>query len=369
MRLLGARRSLLSLVANLDPERWKPIVCGQSHGDLEDALRELNIPFEVLKTGWWRKGKYFLWRPFAIARMRALIRRTRADVIHCNEIYPNPYAVRARGPVEAEMGRHIPVVTHMRLAVTPRMIRNYDLARADRIVVPSATAGRDFDLWAEKDEKVRVIYNGVDLSEFRRTRSTGEARRQIGVPGDGPLLAAIGQTGPRKGGDVILRAFAEIAKSHPQARLMFVGNAHRGQEEFAEALHRRAAEPDLAGRVFFFGFTQRILPYYEATDVNLLISRSEGFGRTIIEAGAVGVPSIGARTGGIPELIEEGKTGLLVASEDSADLTAAMKNLLDNPSLRENMGEAVFRHVARNFSITAHAERIMELYDSLLQPV
>ena len=92
------------------------------------------------------------------------------------------------------------------------------------------------------------------------------------------LLAAIGQIGPRKGGDVILDALAAVAEDLPDVRLFFVGNSHRGQEGFAEGLRRRAAEPPLAGRVFFFPFTQKVLPYYEAADVNMLVSREEGFG-------------------------------------------------------------------------------------------
>ncbi|MBI1784511.1 glycosyltransferase, partial [Candidatus Sumerlaeota bacterium] len=146
VRLLGARRSLLTLVTHLDRSRWNPIVCGQSHGDLETELLDQNIPYKILKTGWWRKGKYFLWRPFAIAQLAALIRRLNVDLVHCNEIYPNPFAVRAA------KGRRVPVITHMRLTVTPRMIRNYDLRRAQMIIVPSEAAGRDFDIWPDREE-------------------------------------------------------------------------------------------------------------------------------------------------------------------------------------------------------------------------
>lgn len=364
VRLLGARRSLLALVSNLDPERWKPIVCGQSTGDLSDSLSELNIPFKVLKTGWWRKGKYFLWRPFAISQLAALIRRHNIDVVHCNEIYPNPYAVRAAARAQSGTGRRIPVVTHMRLTVTPRMVRNYDLAKADLILVVSSGAGADFDIWPDKEKRVKIIHNGVDLTEFRRGRAPGEARRMIGVPGDGPLLAAIGQLSPRKGGDIILEAFRLVLEKIPNARLMFVGNPHRGQEEFAEGLRREVEKCGLGERVTFFPFSKQILPYYEALDLNLLISREEGFGRTIIEAGAVGTPSVGARVGGIPELIADRKTGYLVDPENHAALADAILEYLSDPAAAAQMQERVFRHMAQHFSITSHTEKVMEVYDS-----
>lgn len=367
VRLLGARRSLLALATSLDPERWRPVVCGQSSGDLSHALAEHGIPFEVVRLGWWRKGKYFLWRPFAIARLAALIRRTGADLVHCNEIYPNPYAVRACASLaRSARSPRIPVVTHMRLSVTPRMVRNYDLHLADRIVVPSEEAGRDFDIWPDKASRVSVIHNGVNLQEFCRHRSRAEAREKIGVPPDGPLLGAVGQVGPRKAGDIVLAAIKRVAASRPDVRLLFVGDPHRGQEDFERDLRRASTAPELAGRVHFFPFTRDILPYYEALDLNLLVSRDEGFGRTIIEAAAIGVPSIGSRIGGIPELIADGRTGLLVDVEDAQGLASAILSLLaDSGRLRE-MGETAFRHTAQHFSIRNHAESMMHLYDSLV---
>jgi glycosyltransferase involved in cell wall biosynthesis len=357
----------MALVGHLDPARWRAEVCGQTQGHLSAAFAEIGVPYHVVKTGWWRKGKYFLWRPFAIARLAALIRELNVDLVHCNEIYPNPYAIRAVAMAAARLNRRIPVVTHMRLSVTQRMIRNYALGRADRIVVPSEAAGRDFDVWPDKDRRVRVIHNGVDLVEFRRSRSAVEARRIIGAPGDGPLMAAIGQIGPRKGGDLILRAFALVLAEHPAARLMFVGNPHRGQDDFADGLRRLAEQPPLRDHVFFFPYTKQILPYYEAADINLLISREEGFGRTIIEAACFGLPSIGTHVGGIPELIAEGRTGLLIESENHVQLADSMSRLLSDPALAARLGENAFRHVAQHFSISSHAAQMMDLYDSLVE--
>jgi glycosyltransferase involved in cell wall biosynthesis len=256
----------------------------------------------------------------------------------------------------------------MRLSVTPRMSQNYDLRRADLMVIPSGGVTADFESWPDRARRVRVVYNGVDLEEFRRSRSRGEARRTIGVPNGGPLLAVLGQLGPRKGGDVILKAFAAVAPDFPGAKLMFVGNSHRGQEAFGEQLKATAAaRPELMDRVFFFPYTRHILPYYEAADLNLLISRDEGFGRTIIEAGAMGTPSIGTRVGGIPEVIDPGKTGLIVEPDDPDALAAALRTMLSDPEKMKSLGEAAFRHVAHDFSIKRHAEEMMDLYDGVVE--
>ena len=370
-RLLGARRSLLALAEGFDPARWQPVVCGQSSGQLGRALEERGIPMHVARLGWWRKGKYFLWRPFAISRLTALARQVNADLIHCNEIYPNPYAVRAAQHVIAPEGspcegNPIPVLTHIRLGMKQGMIRKYDLDRADRIAVPSEALAHEFDAWPDCDERVRVIHNGVNLEEFHRSRCHEEARRHIGLPPEGTVLAAIGQLGPRKGGDIVLDAFERLVARHDDLNLFFVGDPHRGQEAFAEQLKERASRPPLAGRVWFFPFTTDILPYYEAADVNLLISRQEGFGRTVIEAGAVGIPSIGAQVGGIVEIIADGRTGRLVPPEDPTALAEAIESLVTNPSMRLSLADAAFRHIAQHFSIGAHIERVMDLYDEIL---
>lgn len=371
-RLLGARRSLLALAESLDPARWRPVVCGQSFGQLGEALAERGIPMEIVKLGWWRKGKYFLWRPFAISRLASLARSVQADLIHCNELYPNPYAVRAAhsvpGPEGSPCAGHpVPVITHVRLDIRPDMIRKYDLGRADRIVVPSKALSHDFDELPDKASRVRVVYNGVNLEEYHRTRTAEAARLKLGLPTDSLILAAIGQIGPRKGGDITLDAFARLAPKIPRLQLLFVGDPHRGQEAFAEELKARAAEPPLAGRVHFFPFTEQILPYYEAADVNLLISRSEGFGRTLIEAGALGIPSIGTRIGGIAEIIVDGVTGHLIPPEDPAALARAIESLAGNEALRREMGEAAFRHSVQKFSIATHTAQMMDLFDETLE--
>jgi glycosyltransferase involved in cell wall biosynthesis len=370
-RLLGARRSLLALAESLDPERWRPVVCGQSDGQLGEALAERGIPMHIVKLGWWRKAKYLLWRPFAIARLAALARQVGADLIHCNEIYPNPYAVRAASHVPSATdsprgGRPIPVLTHVRLGMKPGMIRKYDLPKASRLAVPSEALAREIMAEGPASLRVQVIHNGVNMEEYTRTRSAEAARAQIGLPLDCLLLGAIGQVGPRKGGDLVLEAFARLAEQLPKLHLMFVGDSHKGQEEFADKLRLRAMQAPWGNRVHFFPFTEQVMPFYEASDINLLISRDEGFGRTIIEAGALGIPSIGARVGGISEIIVDGTTGRLVPAEDPAALTQAIAQLVQDEVLRRQWGDNAFKRTAQLFSIRAHTAQIMDLYDDLV---
>jgi glycosyltransferase involved in cell wall biosynthesis len=371
-RLLGARRSLLELVTNLDPTRYRPVVVAQREGALVEALREAGVCVHVLFLGWWRKGRYMLARPFRIAQLARLARAERADLIHCNEFHPCPYAVRAakrarRGAVKGG----IPVVSHMRLSITPRQIRNYDLRRAARILCVSRAAARHFEVWPDWRERVEVIHNGVDLEVFRPTMSRSEARRRLGLGEEDFVVGQFGLLTPRKRQHLLLRAAARL-RDLP-LRVLIVGSGGRSDGDYEKSLRDTAATEGLVEAdgvreiVRFIPFTRDVAPLYQACDVNVLISDDEGFGRTIIEAGALGVPSIGSRVGGIPELIEEDETGYLIpGDDDGAMLADRLRELAQNPERRRAMGARARSHVEAHFTIARHAEQIMDVYDRVI---
>ncbi|HUT25092.1 MAG TPA: glycosyltransferase family 4 protein, partial [Sumerlaeia bacterium] len=365
-RLLGARRSLLELATNLDPARYRPVVVAQREGALVDALREAGVSTHVLFLGWWRKGRYMLARPLRIVQLARLARAERADLIHCNEFYPCPYAVRAakrarRGAVKGG----IPVVSHMRLSITPRQIRNYDLRRAARILCVSQAAARHFEVWPDWRERVEVVYNGVDLEAFRPRVSRSEARRCLELGEEDFVVGQFGLLTPRKRQHLLLRAAARL-RDLP-LRVLIVGSGGRSDGDYEKGLRNAAAGEELREVVRFLPFTRDIAPLYQACDVNVLISDDEGFGRTIIEAGALGVPSIGSRVGGIPELIEEDETGYLIPEDDDGALLAdRLRELAQNPERRRAMGESARARVESHFSIARHAEQVMDVYDRVI---
>lgn len=361
VKLLGARQSLLALARALDPLRYRPIVCCQTRGQLTDELEKSCIPAPIIPTGWWRKARYWPGFPLAILRLRQLILRENVDLIHCNEIYPNPFAVLA-GKLT---GR--PVITHMRLSVTPELTRKYHLHRAQKIVVVSEGAGHDFDHWPDKSKKVVTIHNGVELDKYRLETPRERLRRDLGLsPGDF-VIGQIATWAHRKRQHVAIEAMGLIAQCVPQAQLLIVGGAARSQMDYEAELRSLAAKLNLERRVRFIPFTEDIAPIYNALDVNLLISGDEGFGRTIIESGSLGIPTIGAIAGGIPEVIRDGSTGWLVPVDSPQMVAERIEMLANKPDQLKSAGQEAQRFVTEHFSIEHHTRQIMGLYDLVLK--
>jgi len=365
VRLLGARRSLLALAKALDPARFSPIVVCPRRGDLEEELRRTGISTHIHALPPWRKARSWLTIPFHLWRFRRWAQDLDIRLFHCNEIYPTPYAVR----VGQRLG--IPTISHMRLSVNERLMRNYDLRRADRVVVVSHGAAEPFRAWPDFEQRVRVIYNGLDVKEWRQAAGDIEAarkeiRQKLALPPDAFLVGHIGLIARRKQQHLLVEAAQRIAARRADCHFLIVGDPSPNERAYAEQVAAAIESAGLARRVTIWPFRRDIAPVFAALDLNLLISSDEGFGRVAIEAGALGVPTIGTRVGGIPEVVGDGETGLLVGGSDADGLADAIERFAADISLRRRLGDAARRRVETDFTIETHALRVMELYEEVL---
>ncbi len=212
-------------------------------------------------------------------------------------------------------------------------------------------------------ERLCMSPPGVDHSIFF-PGDRAAARAALGIGADGPLVLFAGRVQPLKGLDVAIGAFAGIAGSHSEAKMMIVGGASgdRGPVEMAAMLDL-VAELGLADRVSF----HPPLPHdqvplaYRAADVLVAPSRSESFGLVAAEAQACGIPVVGSRVGGLAHVVADGETGYLIDGWDSGAYAAALDRILGDPTLAAGLSDAAVRRAER-FSWTATADRLLELY-------
>ncbi len=390
VRLLGARRSLLTLVRELAGTRYEPVVLAPAAGALTEELDKRRLPWRELRLPPWRKAASWLTIPGRVRALREIIRDEKIDLVHCNEIYPNPHALVAAsaGPAMRELASAallhrptyplgVPVVTHMRLSVTPRLVRNYLLEHATRIICVSHGAARDFDGFTWRDRKVRVVYNGVDFGEFEAARGRREAvRERLGYgPGDF-VIGHVGLMMPRKRPRFLIETAPELLRLLPQARFLFVGEASPGQAHHLDELKARARELGVDHAVRFLPFQQQVADIFAALDLNTLLSNDEGFGRVVIEAAACRVPTVGSHVGGIPELIVDGETGYILGPPDCPDaefsqLTTGFAHLVlglaRREPVREEMGRRAYERARKLFSMEQHARSVVEVFDEAVE--
>lgn len=236
----------------------------------------------------------------------------------------------------------------------------------------------DFEITKKYPEfagKARVILNGVNLKKFRpyweRTTQREVIRRKFGAEGSLNILFA-GAIRERKGVHHLLEAFKSVVRDRPEARLIIAGGSKDNTEAndpFAKALQRSAA--DLGNRVVFTGY----VPPTEVQDVYLLgdifVGPSvwdEAFGLVFAEASATGLAVIGSRRGGIPEIIEDGKTGLLINDpRDPKEIAEKIRQMIASADVRDKFGRAARKRMEEKFSWDRVAAQIEELYDDLLK--
>lgn len=223
------------------------------------------------------------------------------------------------------------------------------LRHSDATVACSAAFGREMSQFTAGRASVAVVHNGLDIDRFlRSTASNGSAANPLDRLGGRDFILSVAKLEHRKGLDVLIRAFAELRRSDERIALAILGNPG----DTAERLRALTDELALGNDVFFFDAVphDQVGAFFERAKVVCLPSRSETFGLVLLEAGAFRRAVVATRVGGIPEVIQDGDTGLLVESEDPAALAQALSRALADDELAHALGERLFRRVETEFT-------------------
>ncbi|MDA4123969.1 MAG: glycosyltransferase family 4 protein [Thaumarchaeota archaeon] len=214
----------------------------------------------------------------------------------------------------------------------------------------------------ENPPKHHTIYNGVDTRFFSPAEDSSEAKRELGVSGKYVLLY-LGRLAPSKGISYLLRAMPSL-KNEIRNVMLLVG----GRGEMEGDLRREAVELGVSDVVEFRGFVPQelLVSYYGASDVVVVPSVIEAMGIVPLEAMSMKRPVVGARTGGIPELLTNGRTGFLVPPRDPEAIANAVKTLHENRELAAQLGENGRMIVEKRFSWERIAQETLEAYADAL---
>ncbi len=247
-------------------------------------------------------------------------------------------------------------------------LRNLWLRDADAFVAMSRPIETEMLEARLPREKVAYLPHGVDTARFRPGEPGEKAalREPLGLPTGAPIVVWTGRLLRGKGLETLLDAFAVVVDADPRPLLLVVGSGEGQALSVESELRARASLPPLAGRVIFAGAVDDVAPYLRAADVFAFPSEFEALGLSLLEAAACGLGCIGARTGGIVDILRDGQNGLLFEAGDRGTLAACLRRLIDEPALRAVLGAEARRTIQARFEEEASAERYRALFTELL---
>jgi L-malate glycosyltransferase len=345
----GTERQMSELIRRLDRRRFRVhAVCFRRTGlwlrRVEAAAYEVaDFPLRSFKSPA---------TVYTMVRFARWLRSRRIAIVHACDLYANIFALPAAAlagvPIRIGSRRELIPPDRTRARLTAQSL-SYRAAR--RIVANSNAAAAQLLREGIPDEQIVVIPNGVDVAAF--TPHDGRAR--------GRVICTVANLRPEKGHDVLLRAAAHVLQWVPDARFRIVGDGPlRG------ALEDLAISLGIVRAVDFLGHREDVARLLVESDVCAFPSRTEAFPNGVIEAMAAGLPVVASGVGGILELIEDGRNGLLVSPDDEHALAAAILRLLSDGDTAACLGRAARATIEERCSFDRMVSTFEQLYASEL---
>jgi glycosyltransferase involved in cell wall biosynthesis len=303
----------------------------------------------------------------AVAALRRILRHGRYDIVHFHTSRAHAMAPWVRGLTRAA------VVTRRMDYVPNRLFARWLYGRraVDGVAAISTGVADALARAGVTRERITAIPSGVDCAHFRPPSADerAKARASLGLGDADRAVGAVGALEPRKGHRYLLEAMALLAAADalggaaPRGIVALIAGDGSLRDSLAAEIRRRGLE----GVVRMLGRVEDARAILWALDIFAMPSLSEGLGVALLEAMACGVPAVASRVGGIVDAVDEGRTGMLLAPGDAHELTGALARLSAEAPTRSAMGAAARALAIERFSMTAMAQRTVELYRACLQ--
>lgn len=354
----GAQEHVFNIVSRLDRSRYDVSVVSLSPGSAVRKLERTGMPVCVID----REDD-----DDAVVELTAHLLATRAQVIH-NHMYRAEVVGTRAALAVAATGRPRPLVIatvhssrirphedrELMRALTPQM--DHLIAVSQAIVGKIAEEGR-------VGAPVTLIHNGVDLERYSQQEACCTLGEEYGMEPGSPIVGVVGRLESEKGHPTLIDAWPLVLAEVPTAYLLVVGEGSR-----LESLQAQARDLGVDRRIVFTGRRDDVPAVTAALDVAVLPSYREAQGLTILEAMALSRPVVASNVGGIPEMVEDGVTGLLVPPHQPAALAAAIVRLLTDHPFADVLARAGHDLVHRRFCVEAMVYAIEALYDDARVP-
>ena len=355
----GAERELLLMLEQLPKFGYSPVVVAPREGGLASEIARLGLSSRPVPLPAWRKWTSLGQRPMAVRQLRQVVIVEHPALVHVNDIWWVPQTLRAL------IGTGIPIAAHVRQEIAPMKVKRYELDRANLVFAVSRRIQESLAAGGVPRERLRVLYSGVDLRAVT-AHDERALKRQLGLPGTARILGTVANLFPRKGYEIMLRALPIILASVPEAHYVVIGS---GDVEYEAALRRMVSQLGLQGQVHFLGHQDSVYAYLAGLDLYVHPALMEGFGIAVLEAMAMRRAVVATHTGGVPEIVDDGVTGILVPSGDAEALAAGVITLLNDPARASTMSHAGWKRANECFSLDRMMTQLTSGYGALVQSV
>jgi len=359
LSLGGAQKVLIHIIEHLDRNWFHPMMVACLYGGdspIGDDLRNMGIPVYDLKMN--KK-----WRLDGLWRLYKLLRTKDITILHSSLFHAN-MAARLVGTLD-----HTPIIITWRQNINIgsnfRDCTNKLTSSLDDHVVAVSENTRQIELRATgvPQDKVSVVHNCIDVARYELTKSLdrNKIRVDLVIPEDAFLLGVVGRLHHQKGLFYLLDALPIIKNSIEQVELLIIGEG-----DLKNDLEAHADSIGVSGFTRFKGPRSDIPEILSALDVFVLPSLWEGLPLALLEAMASGLPVIATNVGGIPEVVIDRETGLLIQPSNSQTIADAVLLLFNDPNLRIRLGNAGSAFVYAQFSAQTLVKELETVYKHLL---
>lgn len=373
----GGEVALLNLIAALDRTRYEPVVLLFGDGPLREKLQAIDVPVcivaldsaiadarkDALGDGPGKLSKTLTAAKFLL-RLRKAIRRAKVDLVHTNSLKSD-----LLGGLAARLAGR-PVVWHVRDRIAddylpPRVVKMFRTIarRVPTALIANSRATLETLIPAGDPPRVGkkrafIVHDGTHLP----AAVTSPVRKNSAC-----VIGLVGRLAPWKGQHVFIEAAARVRAKFPDAKFRIIGSALFGEDEYERGLRASVDALGLADTVEFAGFRSDVEQAIAELDILVHASTTgEPFGQVIIEGMAAGKPVIATRGGGVPEIVPDGKAGLLVPMGDGLAMANAIETLLTDAAARQAMGRAGRAHVEAHFTMAHVAANVQRAFDQIL---
>ena len=357
----GPENLILHILENLDPSQFQFTVVSLKNQNACTNLFELKLKDAGVNTEiipW--KNLYFS-KP-VINRLNFLTQQNGINIIHTHDLRSNYVSFFAgkKAGIPTIASSHGWVGNSLKRKIH-NSVDKISLRLFNKVIINSEFMKNQIPLWGIPKDRINIIHNAVALEHFNNNEETASLKKKLGIDSNKTVIATVGRLSREKGHMLLLEAASKVIAQLPDLIFLIIGEG-----PFEKKLKDHAKKLGLSKYVLFTGFFDDLPSVLNLTDIFILPSTSEGMPMTLLEAMSASKPIIATSVGGVPEVVQDGKTGILLKTRNPTQMAKAITNLVNNKKAAVEMGRKGRQLVEKTYSIEYLVKNIEDIYRSVV---